>query len=219
MENSLLFFYFIWGGFLLYFFITFIKDKYKWKSLTLIFSLIICGHLLPLSFPAPRGVWLILTILAAMAFNIVSFVCFGFINLYLIEKYFKSVVKLMKYSSPTNLINKLIEDHHKYQWYVLHIPAEDTLEIGINLYKKDPVIGKKVLIKTLTGRNLNFVPEYITVIKVMESNIICPLQAFYEFNKQTKNLIDSYIASIALGVEKPWLISNMTQNSKHVPTL
>ncbi|UGS40989.1 hypothetical protein [Pseudocitrobacter corydidari] len=219
MENSLLFFYFIWGGFLLYFVITFIKDKYKWKSLTFTVSLIICGYLLSLSFPTPGGVWLILTILAAMALNIVLFVCFGFINLYLIEKYFKSVVKLMKYSSPTDLINKLIEDHHKYQWYALHIPAEDTLEIGINLDKKDPVIGKKVLIKTLTGRYLNFVPEYITVIKVMESNIICPFQEFYEFNIQTKTLINSYIASITLGVEKSWLISNMTKNSKHDPTL
>lgn len=215
MERSLLFFYSIGGIALIAFAIKFVKAKSKWQNLTPIFSVIISCTIAS-SFPSlSAGMWFALV--AMNTFNILFIVVFlmAIFKRYLIIRYFNKITKELKVLPPSDLIDYLIKDHNKYQWYALHLPLEGSFEIAVNVLDTNPVIGKKFHIKTLAGRQIHFTPEYIPQTIDFETNFICVLQEFYEMAPHAKLLVDDYILRIKSGHQEPWTINLNDESRNH----
>ncbi len=98
-------------------------------------------------------------------------------------------------------------EHNRYQWYVLYLPSENTIELGVNLFNVDLTIGKKFYVRTLSERSMYFVPSFIPVSIDDSTNIICPLKTFYELSEKTQELVLGYIDAVKHDIKKPWIIS------------
>ena len=97
------------------------------------------------------------------------------------------------------MVEYLVKDHNKKHWYVLYFPENNSIEIGVNLFGSDLVIGKKLHIKTLTERMIYFIPGNTLQDLDLKNSITYTLQEFYNINNQTKALVESYISKIKDG--------------------
>lgn len=52
--------------------------------------------------------------------------------------------KKLKHTSVSDFIYYLMKKHNKYPVYVLHIPSNNTIEIGYNIMNENLVIGKGI---------------------------------------------------------------------------
>ena len=116
-------------------------------------------------------------------------------------KYVNKKVSQLKNLSPTDMVEYLVEDHNKKHWYVLHFPENNSIEIGVNLFGSELIIGKKLHIKTLTGRLMYFIPGSTFQDIDLKHSISYNLQDFYNINSQTRALVESYISKVK-GVHK-----------------
>jgi len=208
MERSLLFFYCIWGIAIVYFGIKITKDKYKWHSIALVVSAIISCAIASSFSLSSTGIWFALVIIFTFTILFITFFLLGMIKHYSIKRHIHKIISQLKCISSFNLVDNLVVEHNKYQWYVLHLPLDGSIEIGTNLYNTNPIIGKKFYIKTLTNRYVYFIPEYTPKEIDLKSNIVFILQDFYNINHQTRILVDDYILRIKNDHKEPWIISD-----------
>lgn len=111
-------------------------------------------------------------------------------------KYVHKKVIQLKHLSPTDMVECLVKDHNKKHWYVLYSPENNSIEIGVNLFGSDPVIGKKLHIKTLSDRMMYFIPGNTFQDINLKNSITYNLQDFYNTNNQTRALVESYISKV-----------------------
>ncbi|EOW1329789.1 hypothetical protein [Klebsiella aerogenes] len=207
MDRSLLFFYCLCGFFLNYFLFKLAKEKYKLQSLTFIFSFII-SLVIASSFPTlSTGEWFLVVI--ASTFTLLFLLAFStaLLKQFLMRRYILRCVENLKYLTPTEMVESLINSHNKTQWYVLYFPLEDAIEIGVNLFAENPIIGKRLYIRTMTNRQMYFIPEKISSTIDLQSNIACTLYEFYTLTPQTKSLIEDYLTRIKNGHLQPWRLN------------
>ncbi|EAM8616031.1 hypothetical protein BHS62_26045 [Salmonella enterica] len=212
MDRSLIFFYTILSFIIIYFTITFIKEKNKLPTLAFVFLIALNSYIFLYFSIFASEIWLILTAAGTLLSVILSFTIFYLIKQYLTSKHLDSRINQLRQTSCSDLVNQLIADHKAHQWYVLYIASNNTLEIGINTLNTNPVIGRKFYIKTLTKRYIYLIPEHLSFQLTGNENLICLLKDFYNLNNQSKTLIDDYILRIKTDVKEPWIISD---NYKH----
>ncbi|MGF6192714.1 hypothetical protein [Serratia sp. 2723] len=206
MDRSLLVFYCIWGIALLYLGVKLVKDKNKWHGIGLILSVIISLVFASSFSSLSTGMWFLLVIVSTFVILFLSAFIITILKHHSMARYVHGRVNQLKNSSPADMVEYLVEDNKK-QWYVLYLPLDGSIEIGVNLFGKAPVVGEKIYIKTLTGRHMHFIPKYILKEIDLKSNIICILQNFYYIDHQTKKLVDDYILRIKTGHKEPWLLN------------
>ena len=199
MERSLVFFYCMWAIFLTYFGFKLVKDKYKWYSIGFVVSVIISLVFASSFSRISTGVWFLVVITSTVAILFSSLFIVVMIKHYLMIKYVHKKVSQLKYLSPTDMVDYLVKDHNKKHWYVIHFPEKNSIEIGVNLFGSDLVIGKKLHIKTLTDRLIYFIPGNTFQDVDLKNSIIYNLQDFYNINSQTRALVESYISKVKDG--------------------
>lgn len=206
MEWSLLFFYCIWGLALVYSAVKFAKEKYKWHSLAFAVSFVISCVIASSFSSLSTGIWFVLVISLTFAILFITLFLLAMIKHYLMVRRINKINAQLKHLPSFNVVEHLFAEHNKHPWYVLYLPLEGFIAIGVNLYGTDPVIGKKLSIQTLAGRHIFFTPEYIPETIDSKCNVICTLHDFYTFNNQTRTLVDDYILRIKNGHSEPWVI-------------
>jgi hypothetical protein len=150
----------------------------------------------------------VLVITLAYTISFLFFFLLAIIKNYLIARYIRRIITQLKYEPYFNLVENLIAEHNKHQWYVLYSPLEHSLEIGINISKKDILIGNKIVFKCLTGRRIYLIPEYLSKILDSSATLICTVQEFYNIDRHTKTLVDDYLFRIKNNQKEPWIINN-----------
>lgn len=207
MDRSLLFFYCLAGFFLTYFLFKLAKDKYKLQSLMFIFSLII-SLVIASSFSAlSTGLWFLVVIASTFTLLFLSGMFMALLKQFVMRRYILRCVDNLKRLSATEMVESLINNHNKTQWYVLYFPIDGAMEIGVNLFGDNPIIGKRLYIRTMTKRQMYFIPEDISGTIDLQSNIACTLYEFYTLTPQTKSLIEDYLTRIKNGHLQPWLLN------------
>nr|ADI47057.1 hypothetical protein ECAGIv1_0052 [Escherichia coli] len=82
------------------------------------------------------------------------------------------------------------------------------MEICYNIFNVNPVIGKKLYLKTLSNRHIRFTVKNIILLPALNDDFICTLESFYNNSDETKDIIDNYIRKIQGNQQLPWLINN-----------
>ncbi|MTH48173.1 hypothetical protein [Intestinirhabdus alba] len=202
-------FYCLGGSALVYFGIKLIKDEHRGYSFALI-ACVITSCIIVSSFSSlSTGIWWVLVIVLTFTMLFVVLFLSVIIKNYLMTRYINSLVTQLKNTPSFNLAEHLIKEHHKYQWYALHFPLENTFELGFNFHGINPVIGKKLYIKTLTGRHLHFIPMQLPQEIDFNSTTLSVLPSFYSFNQRTKALVDDYLLRIKDNHKTPWIINDV----------
>ena len=100
------------------------------------------------------------------------------------------------------MVQYLVKDYNKKYWYVLYSPTDNSIEIGVNLFYSDFIIGEKLHIKTLAGRLISFIPGNTFQMVNLKHSIVYNLQDFYNINNQTQALVESYMSKVKDGHKK-----------------
>lgn len=125
-----------------------------------------------------------------------------------ITTYKKDAKKKLKQTSVSDFIYYLMEKHNKYPVYVLHIPSNNTIEIGYNIMNENLVIGKGIHFRTLSNRSLYFTLTQPPLIATIKDDVFCTLHDYYNHNNETKSTIDNYISKIQDNHNTPWILNN-----------
>lgn len=187
--------------FFTYFGFKLVKDKYKWHSIGFVVSVVISLVFASSFSHISTGVWFLVVIISTVAILFSSLFIIVILKHYLIIKYVHKKVIQLKDLPPTDMVEYLVKDHNKKHWYVLYFPESNSIEIGVNLFGSDLVIGKKLHIKTLTDRMMYFIPGNTSQDINLKNSMIYNLQDFYNINSQTRALVESYISKVK-GVHK-----------------
>ena len=163
------------------------------QSLLFIFLLLTGGYLSSHIFNTGSGKWLFITIAITFLLNTALIFLFIFTKAYFFSQH---VNKMREKAKQTNSL------------YVLYAPSENTVEICYNIFNVNPVIGKKLYLKTLSNRHIRFTVKNIILLPALNDDFICTLESFYNNSDETKDIIDNYIRKIQGNQQLPWLINN-----------
>ncbi|MEQ0263265.1 hypothetical protein ABLV66_00885 [Klebsiella sp. CN_Kp073] len=207
MDRSLLFFYCLCGFLLTYFLFKFAKEKYKLQSLTFIFSFIISLVIASSFSVLSTGEWFLVVIASTVTLLFLLGFFTALLKQFVMYRYILRCVDNLKLLSPAEMVESLINNHNKKQWYVLYFPVEGVIEIGVNLFAENPIVGRRLYIRTMTNRQMYIIPENISSTIDLQSNIACTLYEFYTLAPQTKSLIEDYLNRIKNGYLQPWRLN------------
>jgi len=207
MDRSLIFFYFFIGLILLYLAWLFFRDKYKWQSILFNCSAAINFFTSSFFFTPWSAEWWILAATGTFVLLFIIQISYSVIKQYRAKKHCNKIIKEIRNIPSRQIVNALMVEHNRYQWYVLYLPSENTIELGVNLFNVDLTIGKKFYVRTLSERSMYFVPSFIAVPIDDSTSVICPLKTFYELSEKTQELVLGYIDAVKHDIKKPWIIS------------
>lgn len=185
-----------------------INNQEKMQSLLFIFLLLTGGYLSSHIFNTGLGKWLFITIAITFLLNTALIFLFIFTKAYFFSQHVNKMREKAKQTNSLDFINCLIKLHKKYPVYVLYAPSENTVEICYNIFNVNPVIGKKLYLKTLSNRHIRFTVKNIILLPALNDDFICTLESFYNNSDETKDIIDNYIRKIQGNQQLPWLINN-----------
>lgn len=196
MDRSLVFFYCMWAIFFTYFTLKFVKEKNKWPCVALNLSLIISLVFASFFYDLSTGMWFLVVIVSTAAIFLTSLLIIIMLKQHLIVKYVQRKINQLQSLPPADMIEFLIKDNPKKNWYVLYFPVNNSVEIGVNLLDSELIVGQSTHIKTLTNKVIRFIPGDTSQEKDLKNSVIYNLQEFYSMSCQTKALAESYILGI-----------------------
>ncbi|ECG8590444.1 hypothetical protein FNI11_11975 [Salmonella enterica subsp. salamae] len=196
MDGSLLFFYCFIGLFLLYWGFKFFHFGDRWNDIIIIFSMVATGYLSSFFLSAWALRWWISVITGTFILSALLSVIHSIIIKHINKKYLSKVMTDINFITMPDLIESLIDNQHKYPLYILHFSEENKIEIGINLYNLNPIIGKPFYTMTLIGRTVNLIPGPLLPSLDMTQDFICPLSTFYRMNEENRVAVFHYINAI-----------------------
>lgn len=208
MDRSLLFIYCFWGLLLLYLARLFFRDKYKWQSILFNLSAAINCYTSSFIFATWSAEWWIAVLTGTFVLLFILQISYSIIKKHQAKKHCNKIIKEIHNLSSTHIVNTLMTEHNRYQWYVMYLPSENTIELCVNLFDVDLTVGKKFYVRTLSARYMYFVPLFIPASIDDSTNILCPLQTFYEFSKETQQQVLNYIDAVKHDIKEPWIISH-----------
>ncbi|EAA1958944.1 hypothetical protein ACQNJN_003039 [Escherichia coli] len=214
MEVSVIFFWVIYALIVISFLKSIITDLIKEKNKTgvalYISILLSVGYTFQYIhnydiFSASWGIGIFVTIIVlSIVFNLLCILS----KRILISRHIRKMQKKLKQTSVSDFIYYLMEKHNKYPVYVLHIPSNNTIEIGYNIMNENLVIGKGIHFRTLSNRSLYFTLTQPPLIATIKDDVFCTLHDYYNHNNETKSTIDNYISKIQDNHNTPWILNN-----------
>ncbi|EKJ6322668.1 hypothetical protein PJS25_002933 [Escherichia coli] len=185
-----------------------INNQEKMQSLLFIFLLLTGGYLSSHIFNTGSGKWLFTTIVITFLLYTTFIFLFIFTKAYFFSQHVNKMQKKAKEINYCDFISYSISQHEKCPTYVLYAQSEKTVEICYNIFNVNPVIGKKLYLKTLSNRHIRFTVKNIILLPALNDDFICTLESFYNNSDETKDIIDNYIRKIQGNQQLPWLINN-----------
>lgn len=185
------------------------EDSDKFYMLIFIFTLVLTGYVISFFLPYISAKWIVITILVTLLSFISQLTVLFIIKYNLFLHYIDQNVKKLKKYPSFKIVATLIKNQKKYPVYVLYMPSKNTVEVCFNIFNVNLISGNKVYVKTLTNRYVHIIPKYLSTPLTMDDDFICLLNDFYNFNEETKSLLENYLLKIRDNVNEPWILHTL----------
>ncbi|WP_438706296.1 hypothetical protein [Vibrio ordalii] len=124
---------------------------------------------------------------------------------YLVIRYINKIKMDVKIKSTTDFLDGFLFKADVHRWYVIYMPLESSLDIGVEIFNRKPVIGRRMALQCLSRRLIRVIPEMSPEPLCLNHTFISPVDKFYHINDSTKDWVADYISKIRQGHPKPWV--------------